>query len=74
METFKDIEIICSCGQHFTWTSGEQAFVYDLLNKGKLDRVDGRTGNPIPGEVKQPKRCKECRLQKKRERFEQGRE
>ena len=74
MDTFKDIAITCICGQSFTWTKGEQEFVHDLLEKGKLDRVDERTGNFIPGEVKQPKRCKECRLQRKRERFAQGRE
>ena len=57
MDTFQDIQLTCICGEQFTWTSGEQTFMHDLYNKGKLD-----------GRVVAPKRCKACRLKKKRER------
>lgn len=60
MEPYKDIELNCVCGKKFIWTSGEQSFMNDLLEKGKIE------------EVKQPKRCKECRIKnrEKRERDE----
>lgn len=56
MDEFKDTYLVCVCGLDFNWTAGEQAFMNDLLNKGKIQRV-------IP-----PKRCPDCRMIKKRER------
>jgi len=72
MEEYQDIDLVCICGNKFTWTKGEQKFVNDLLEKGKLDRYDRASGQTIPGEVKTPKRCKECRLKKRKERDEKG--
>ena len=56
---YQDIELVCICGEPFTWTKGEQQFMHDLKAKGKLD-----------GDVVPPKRCKACRAKKKRERQE----
>ena len=56
METsYSDINLVCGCGAEFIWTAGEQKFMQDLLDKGKIDMV--RT----------PKRCQKCRAKKKRE-------
>lgn len=70
MEEYQDIDLVCICGKSFVWTRGEQKFVNDLREKGKLDRRDPASGEIIPGEVKTPKRCKECREEKRREREE----
>lgn len=58
---YHDITITCACGEQFVWTAGEQEFMNDLLEKGKIQ------------EVKQPKRCKECRLEHKRRKADQER-
>ena len=50
---YKDIELICLCGESFTWSSGEQEFMYDLETRGKIDSVS------------QPKRCAPCRKKNK---------
>lgn len=56
---FEDIELRCvQCENPFTWTKGEQAFMNDLLEKGKISQV------------MTPKRCKECRAKKRKERDE----
>ena len=62
MNQYQDIELVCICGAPFTWTSGEQAFMHDLAEKGKIPSVQ------------QPKRCVPCRKKKKeqRERQENG--
>lgn len=52
-EQLHDIEIRCSCGNQFTWTAGEQKFMQSLLEEGKVDVIN------------RPKRCPECRAQKK---------
>lgn len=56
MEPYQDIELTCVCGKKFLWTKGEQSFMNDLLEKGKIP------------EVKTPKRCKECRAKNKQKR------
>ena len=56
MNEYQDIEIICICGASFIWTIGEQKFLNDLLEKGKI------------GMVIEPKRCIPCRRKKKEER------
>ena len=66
IEEYQDINIVCICGKSFTWNVGEQKFVNDLLKKGKLDKIDSVSGAIIPGEIKPPRRCKECRLEKRR--------
>lgn len=53
---YEDKDLVCLCGERFVWTMGEQKFLDDLLASGKVD------------EVKQPKRCKPCRLKKREER------
>ena len=54
---FNDIELRCvQCESPFTWSKGEQEFMNDLLEKGKIN------------EVNTPKRCKECRAKKRKER------
>lgn len=53
---YQDIELVCICGRPFTWTRGEQEFMNDLFEKGKVN------------EVQQPRRCKDCRLKKRKER------
>ena len=69
MSPYQNIELICkNCGAPFTWSEGEQEFMNDLREKGKLDKLDINTGETIPGQVKTPTRCRECRLKKKQER------
>jgi len=53
---YQDIEITCFCGVKFLWEKGEQSFMDDLFAKGKIDAVT------------KPKRCKECRLKKKKQK------
>lgn len=51
----EDKEYTCGdCGEQFLWTIGEQKFMLNLQEQGKLQ-----------GELTEPKRCKECRLRKK---------
>ena len=49
----QDIQIRCACGAEFEWTIGEQRFMQGLLEDGKIS------------ELRQPKRCKDCRTKKK---------
>jgi len=49
----EDITIKCSCGKVFVWTRGEQEFMEDLLERGKIE------------EIYSPKRCPDCRRKKK---------
>lgn len=53
MSTYSDKEIMCRCGVSFIWTKGEQNFMHQLLDAGKIQVVE------------EPKRCKAC-LQKKK--------
>ena len=53
MKEYQDIELICLCGAPFIWTSGEQKFLNDLADEGKI------------ASVQQPRRCVPCRQQKK---------
>lgn len=67
---FQDKQLICEhlldkdtgerCGKHFVWTKGEQAFMQDLFENGKIP------------EVVTPRRCRECRLKKKQDRNQKG--
>lgn len=50
----EDKEITCLCGEPFTWTKGEQIFMQELLDQGKIS------------EIFEPKRCAKCRIDKKR--------
>lgn len=50
----------------FIWTAGEQVFMDNLLQKGMLDR-ENPDGTKSPGEVVEPKRCKDCRMKKKQQ-------
>lgn len=61
MTEYNDIELVCLCGAPFTWTAGEQKFLNDLVNEGKI------------ASVQQPKRCAPCR-QKNREEHKRKRE
>ena len=56
MNDFQDIELVCACGKEFIWSIGEQEFINDLYNKGKIEKVN------------QPKRCVSCRRKNKEER------
>lgn len=55
-DVFEDIEIKCVCGETFMWTSGEQGFLYDLKDSGKIQFV------------LTPKRCPKCRQKRKEEK------
>lgn len=50
---FQDKELVCPCGNTFIWMKGEQEFLNDLYNKGKIDSLN------------EPKRCIPCRKKKK---------
>ncbi len=51
---YQDIEKICvQCKRQFTWTSGEQIFINQLHDEGKIQSVT------------KPKRCLDCRKQRK---------
>jgi hypothetical protein len=50
---YSDVCITCRCGKDFIWTGGEQSFMHDLVEDGKIQ------------EFTQPKRCPECRAKKK---------
>jgi len=56
VKEYQDIELTCFCGMKFVWEKGEQRFMDSLFADGKIDAVTI------------PKRCKECRLKKKRQR------
>ncbi len=67
---FDDITLKCvepSCGKEFIWTAGEQEFMHELKDKGKLDE-EQPDGSIKPGEVKPPKRCSACRAKRKAQR------
>lgn len=50
MNPYENIELVCvACKNPFTWTSGEQEFLNDLAQKGKINAVI------------QPRRCSACR-------------
>ena len=50
---YKDIELVCICGESFIWTSGEQKFMDSLVADGKIQFV------------KQPKHCAFCRTERR---------
>jgi len=55
-EDYQDVELACfvpGCNMLFIWTQGEQAFMAQLLTAGKIDAIT------------KPKRCIECRLEKR---------
>ena len=53
---YEDKEIVCAlCDTNFMWTSGEQSFLNDLKDEGKIQFVV------------LPKRCPDCRRKKKEE-------
>lgn len=53
---YQDKEIVCAlCGMNFVWTSGEQSFLNDLKDAGKIQFVVS------------PKRCPDCRRIRKEE-------
>ncbi|KKT20036.1 MAG: hypothetical protein UW07_C0019G0008 [Candidatus Nomurabacteria bacterium GW2011_GWF2_43_8] len=56
MNPYNDIELVCLCGEPFVWSAGEQTFINDLYEKGKIPSVQ------------QPKRCVPCRKKKKEQR------
>jgi hypothetical protein len=58
---FQDKTFTCiACGSTSVWTAGEQQFIQDLKEKGKLDeRMPD--GSIRAGEIKPPKRCADCR-------------
>ena len=67
---FENIQLMCiepSCRKSFVWTSGEQEFMHELKEKGKLDERQ-QDGSMKAGEVRPPKRCADCRAKKKAER------
>ncbi len=55
---FEDINLVCLCGESFVWGSGEQTFINDLLEKGKITSVQ------------QPKRCAPCRAKNRKSRLQ----
>lgn len=57
----KDMEIVClDCKIKFVWTKGEQKFLHELCEEGKLDKE--YEGRKIVGRVKTPIRCEDCRI------------
>lgn len=63
MKSFQDIDKVCieeNCKAPFVWTAGEQSFMQQLHDEGKIKEI-----NP-------PKRCSDCRAAKKKkfEKFE----
>ena len=52
-EEYQDKELVCICGEPFTWTKGEQRFLQSLLDAGKMETI------------KTPRRCKGCRVKNK---------
>lgn len=58
---FYDQTIQCLCGKEFIWTAGEQEFLDDLKNQGKIPNVIT------------PKRCPDCRLKNKIAREQRAR-
>lgn len=55
MNQYNDKELMCLCGETFVWSIGEQEFLNDLKNNGKI------------AEVVPPKRCFSCRQKKKQQ-------
>jgi len=55
-EDYQDLELACFepyCGMSFTWTSGEQAFMAQLLAANKIIAITN------------PRRCVKCRADKR---------
>ena len=53
---YQDKEFTCIlCNLPFAWTSGEQSFLNDLLQKGKINSITP------------PKRCAPCRQKRQQE-------
>lgn len=58
MSYYEDKDLQCmKCGAEFIWTGGEQRFMNNLLEDGKIEKV------------MEPRSCEECRL-KRKQRFE----
>lgn len=54
---YQDKELVCAiCDTVFIWGSGEQSFINDLKDKGKIQFVV------------MPKRCPDCRQKRKEEK------
>jgi hypothetical protein len=68
--TFEDINLVCLCGKPFVWTAGEQKFINELKEAGKLDE-EMPDGSVKAGEVKPPRRCLDCRKANKAKRRQQ---
>ena len=57
---YQDKELVCAlCNERFIFTSGEQSFLNDLKDKGKISFVV------------QPKRCPACRQKRREEKATQ---
>ena len=54
---FQDTKIKCSCGEDFVFTGRDQEF---------YSRGGARDGDVAKEPWKTPKRCKKCRLEKKK--------
>lgn len=57
---YQDKEFVCAlCSEPFLWTSGEQSFLNDLMEKGKINFITP------------PKRCQPCRQKRREEKSQQ---
>ena len=61
VKEYKDIKLTCLCGKDFLWEAGEQKFMNDLMENGRLDKHDEEGNITEKGTVKPPRRCRECR-------------
>jgi len=59
MEDYKNIQLVCFCGKPFEWSVGEQKFLQDLYDKGKIPSVAI------------PKRCPSCRAKNREKKSRQ---
>lgn len=67
---YEDKQIKCKdCGETFVHTRGEQSFMQELLDNGKLDHTDEITGVVTKGILVIPVRCRPCK-QLKKKRFD----
>lgn len=73
--SFQEVEIQCmnannpkygDCEGMFVWSKGEQKFLQRLVDEGKTNS----DGSQVT--FTQPRRCKSCRLAKRREREARG--
>jgi hypothetical protein len=56
---YEEKSLVCAekgCGRTFVWTVGEQKFMAQLLEEGKIDFLA------------EPKRCPKCRAKRKQQR------